>query len=108
MRPFITISNQKIYLPQQVDPHRFEVCTLESKGVVNYLLCPKLKVRYRQATGIHIEKSGNEFLIPMVNGKIVKRTFPLDGMQTIAIQIDWSAGGPLSIKHEEAEETNAE
>lgn len=108
MKPFIEISNKKYHLPQQVDPHRFEVCTIGGKGSEQYLLCPKVKTRYRQATGIHIEISGTEFIIPFSNGKVVRRTFPLEGMETIAIQIDWSAGSPLSFKNEEAEESTAE
>lgn len=107
MKPYIEIKGKKVYLPQQVDPHRFEVCALQFKGTIHYLLCPKLKNRYRQATGIHIEQNGNEFAIPMVNGKVVKRTFPLEGMETIAIQIDWSAGNNR-VFTSEADETTAE
>lgn len=108
MKPYIEINNKKIHLPQQVDPHRFEICSIHAKGADQYLLCPKVKTRYRQATGVHIELSGNEFTIPVVSGKIVKRTFPLEGLETIAIKIDWSAGAAPAFVKEESEPVAAE
>lgn len=108
MKPYIETNGKKQYLPQNVDPHRFEVGVLERNGKTHFLLCPKVKTRYRQATGVHIETDGNEFVIPVVSGKIVKRTFPLEGLSFIPIQIDWQAGAPVTITHEVNEEETAQ
>jgi hypothetical protein len=101
MKPFASINGKKYYLPQEVNVHRFELAVLTRNGQAHYLLCPKVKTRYRQATGAHLELEGNSFTIPVVAGKIVRRTFPLEGLEFISLEADWQAGGPISIQHEE-------
>lgn len=100
MKPYVEIQDRRIYLPQEVDLHRFEVCSLSG----NYILCPKVKTRYRQATGIHIEIQGNDFTIPLVSGKVVRRTFPLEGATFHEIRPDWSKGAAPSFTHSPEEE----
>ena len=101
MKPYIEIDGNKVYLPQTVDPHKFEVCSREFEGRRYYLLCRKVSQRYVQATGVVLEHNGNELNFHLAGKVYVQRTFPLSEIKTHKINIDYSAGGSISIQHEE-------
>lgn len=112
MKPYAEINSKKVYLPQEVDPHRFEVCSVERNGTTQYLLCPKVKTRYVQATGLVMTIEGNEFAFAGSHNKLARGTVSLEGTTFTPVKADWGAGSSISIKHEDAEteadETNAE
>jgi hypothetical protein len=106
MKPYIEIDGARLYLPQEVDPHRFEVC-LYTPGdrSLYFLLCPIVKTRYRQATGAILERTGNELRLPTAGGNLVRRTVPLEGAEFLKLHIDWSVGAqPAFIKEDSSEE----
>jgi hypothetical protein len=95
MKPYVEIRGEKLYLPQEVDAHRFEVCSKEVNGGMLYLLCPKVPTRYVQATGAILERNGNEMQLQWSGGRLAKSTITLEGMETLAIRIDWQAANPI-------------
>ena len=102
MKPYIEIDGDQLYLPQAVDAHNFEVCVMSSGRDKFFLLCRKVAKRYRQATGVLMERVGNELIFHNAGGVYVQRTFPLDRSEMHKISIDWKAStGPVSIVHEE-------
>ena len=100
MKPYIEFNGEKIYLPQRVDPYKFEVCSRSNGAQTFFLLCRKVGKRYRQATGVVLKHNGTE-LDFYFDGSYVQKTFPLEGSEFSEIRIDWNVGGPVSIKHEE-------
>lgn len=102
MKPYIEIEGARVYLPQTVDPHNFEVCVMSNGHTNFYLLCRKVATRYSQATGVVMERNGNELGFHKAGAVYVQRTFPLHKSAMHKIQIDWQASsGPISIVHEE-------
>ena len=102
MKPYIEIENDRVYLPQTVDPHKFEVCVMSNGNGNFYLLCRKVATRYTQATGVVMERKGKELDFHKAGSAYVQRTFPLFKSKIHKIQIDWQASsGPISIVHEE-------
>lgn len=101
MKPYIETEGTRLYLPQTVDPHKFEVCMRSWNGMTFFLLCRKVAQRYRQATGVVMERVNNELIFHKAGAVYVQRTFPLEGLETANIQIDWSAGASVSIPTEE-------
>jgi len=95
--PYIEIDGKRYHLQQEVDPHRFEVGAYANKGVTEYFLCPKVKTRYRQATGLMLVKEGDNMNIQVRGGNIVRMTVPLSYIEFIPIQIDWSASSTNSV-----------
>ena len=92
MRPYIEMNGKRYHLQKEVDPHRFEVGVLEVNGSPEFLLCPKVKQRFRQATGAALVIDGHQLnLVLNPDGKIIQRTFPLKGLEIFSIQIDWNA-----------------
>lgn len=91
MKPFIEHEGKKIYLPQSVDPHKFEVCVMEFGKDNFYLLCRKVATRYTQATGVVMERAGNELIFHKAGAVYVQRTFPLSRVEFAKINIDWQA-----------------
>jgi hypothetical protein len=105
MKPYIEVDGERLYLPQEVDPHRFEVCMHTLNGTVPFfLLCPVVKHRYHQATGIVLERVGKELQLHLAGGSVVRRTFPLAGLETKKISIDWNAGASPSFTNKETQE----
>jgi nitrite reductase/ring-hydroxylating ferredoxin subunit len=101
MKPYIEINGEKVHLPQSVDPHKFEVCSREFEGNTYYILCKKVSQRYQQATGVVLERKGKELDFHLAGNVYVQHTFPLSELQIHKINIDWNAGGSISIQHEE-------
>ena len=102
MKPYIEINGDQLYLPQTVDPHNFEVCVMSNGNDHFFLLCRKVAKRYMQATGVLMERTGNELIFHNAGGVYVQRTFPLDKSEIYKIGIDWKeSSGPISIVHEE-------
>ena len=105
MKSYVEIDGEKLYLPQEVDPHRFEVCVQRFDGEQPfYLLCPITKTRYRQATGALLERFGKE--LQLHTGSVITRTFPLIGLETYKLSIDWSVGAQPSFTAKESPEEN--
>jgi hypothetical protein len=102
MKPYIEIEGNQLYLPQSVDPHKFEVCVMSNGTDKFFLLCRKVAQRFHQATGVLMERNGKELIFHNAGGVYVQRTFPLDKSEMHKISIDWKAStGPVSIVHEE-------
>lgn len=102
MRPYIDFNGERLYLPQRVDAHNFEVCSRNHGNNTFFLLCKKVSQRYRQVTGVVLERKKNDLDFHLAGSRYVQRTFPLDGSELNKINIDWSASsGPITIKHEE-------
>jgi hypothetical protein len=102
MKPYIETDGDRVYLPQSVDPHKFEICMLSNGKNNYYLLCRKVSKRFFQATGVLMERAGNELDFHRSGVHYIQRTFPLDKSEFKPIQIDWQASsGPISIVHEE-------
>jgi hypothetical protein len=102
MKPYINIDGEQLYLPQSVDPHKFEVCVMNNGKENFYLLCRKVAQRFTQATGVVMERTGNELIFHKAGAVYVQRSFPLHKSQIHKIEIDWQASsGPISIVHEE-------
>ena len=102
MKPYIESDGDRLYLPQTVDPHKYELCVMNAGGNIFYLLCRKVATRYIQATGVLMERVANEIIFHNAGGVHVQRTFPLNNSEMHKIQIDWQANsGPISIIHEE-------
>jgi len=102
MRPYIELNGEKLNLPQTVDPYKFEVCSREHNGQTYFLLCRKVSQRFRQATGVVLERKGNNLDFHLAGNVYVQYTFPLDGTEINKINIDWNANtGSISIKHDE-------
>ncbi|CAN5174165.1 hypothetical protein BH09BAC5_BH09BAC5_11510 [soil metagenome] len=98
MKPFITLGKEKAYLPQSVDANKFEICEMSNY----FLLCRKVGTRYTQATGVLLERDGNELKFHKSGSYYLQRTFPLDKSSFHKIEIDWQASsGPITITHEE-------
>ena len=104
MKPFIEINGDKVYLPQSVDPHKYEVCLMEFGNDYFYLLCRKVEKRYIQATGAVMERVENELKFHKIGDFYVQRTFPLNRIEIAKINIDWQATStstPASVSSEE-------
>jgi hypothetical protein len=102
MKPYIELRGDQLYLPQTVDANKFEVCVMTSGSDNFFLLCRKVATRYRQVTGVLMERKGNELIFHNAGGVYVQRTFPLNKSEMHKISIDWKASsGPISIVHEE-------
>ncbi len=98
MKPYIDLEGKKIYLPQSVDAHNFEICVMGDF----FLLCKKVTQRYSQATGVLMERSGKELIFHKSVSSYFLRTFPLNKSEFYKINIDYQANnGPISIVHEE-------
>jgi hypothetical protein len=108
MKPYVTIDNKKMFLPQEADVHRFEFGVGEYKGNEVYMLCPRLKTRYRLATGMRLERKGTEFVFQMSGSSMIQITVSLHNFRVWPLQIDWTAGNPISIKHDTEENLTAE
>jgi len=91
MKPYIELSGTKIYLPQAIDPHKYEVCTMKSGSKTYFLLCKKLRKRYIQATGVLMELVDTNLDFHKIGDFYVQRTFPLKGLVIKKIDIDWQA-----------------
>ena len=100
MRPYIEFNGEKLNLPQSVDPYKFEVCTRSNKGINYFILCRKVSTRYRQATGVVLERKGKELDFHISQHSYKQTTFPLEGSELIKIQIDWNAGSTTIIREE--------
>ena len=101
MKPFIEFNGEKVYLPQSVDPYKFEVCSRNFEGENYFILCRKVSKRYHQATGVVLKHNVRELDFYLDGNSYVQHTFPLEQMQIHKIIIDWNAGGSVSIKQEE-------
>ena len=62
MKPYIEVKGTKVHLPQSVDPHQYEVFMMEFGDDYFYLLCKKVGKRYFQATGVVMERKGNDLI----------------------------------------------
>lgn len=91
MKPYIEVKGQRIHVPQSVDPHKYEVCLLEFGDDYFYLLCKKVGKRYIQATGVVMERVGNELIFHKMGDFYAQRTFPLNLIEILKINIDWQA-----------------
>ena|SRR5665213_2107741 len=100
MKPYIEFNGEKIHLPQEVDPHKYEVCSRNFEGKNYFILCRKVSKRYRQATGVVLEHNGKEMIFHLSGNSYVQHTFPLEQMQIHKINIDWNVGA-TSIVHEQ-------
>ncbi|MDQ3109912.1 MAG: hypothetical protein M3R17_08450 [Bacteroidota bacterium] len=102
MKPYVEIEGTRVYLPQSVDPHKYEVCIMKNEATDFYLLCLKVSRRFIQATGVLLERAGNELIFHKSGMYFIQRTFPLNKSEFKTIQIDWQASsGPISIVHED-------
>jgi hypothetical protein len=102
MKPYIEIDGERLYLPQTVDAHKYEVCVMSNGMDKFFLLCRKVAKRFIQATGVLMERSGKELIFHNAGGVYVQRSFPLSKTEIHPIGIDWQASsGPVSIMHEE-------
>ncbi len=101
MKPYIEINGEKIHLPQTVDPHKNEICSLDIEGKTYFLLCRKERKRYYQASGVVMDRKGQELDFHLVANTFVTKTFPLKGLKTMNIKIDYTAGGSTTIQNKE-------
>ncbi|HET6992107.1 MAG TPA: hypothetical protein VFJ43_12315 [Bacteroidia bacterium] len=108
MKPYIEVKGNKIYLPQSVDPHKYEVCMMEFGNDNFYLLCRKVSKRYLQATGVVMEHVGNELIFHKAGSVYVQRTFPLNRAEFAKINIDWQATSQSSVSHATEEVSSEE
>jgi hypothetical protein len=104
MKPYIELKGEKIYLPQSVDPHKFEVCMMEFGNNNFYLLCRKVGTRYSQATGGVMEHVGNELIFHKAGAVYAQRTFPLNRSEFVKINIDWKAASASHVNEEVSSE----
>jgi hypothetical protein len=95
MKPYIEYKGEKLYLAQEVDPNRFEVAVNAVGGDPVFVLCPKLRTRYVQATGILLFREENELVFTWIKKELERITYPLGALEFIPIKIDWSAGKPI-------------
>ena len=91
MKPYIEVKGTKVHLPQSVDPHQYEVFMMEFGDDYFYLLCKKVGKRYFQATGVVMERKGNDLIFHKDGSLYFQRTFPLDLSKNAKINIDWQA-----------------
>lgn len=102
MKPYIDLDGDRIFLPQTVDAHKFEVCVMKDGATIFFVLCRKVSQRFTQATGVLMERTGNELIFHNAGGVYVQRTFPFNKSEMHKIQIDWQVSSePISIVHEE-------
>ncbi|HLG04117.1 MAG TPA: hypothetical protein VI731_11015 [Bacteroidia bacterium] len=105
MKSYIQHKGEKLFLPKQVDPNKWEVGVTSSGGEVVYMLCPKVSARYVQATGLFLFREiENELVFTWINKKDLERvTFPLHTVEFCKIQVDYNAGGPVVIPSPESQ-----
>ena len=103
MMPYIEYSGEKLYLAQEVDPHKFEVAVYAGGKQPVFVLCPKLSPRYHQATGALLFREGNELLFTWLKNQLERITYPLHAIEFVPLQIDWSKGKPIITQGTEKE-----
>lgn len=101
MIPYTEIGGERLHLPQFVDPHKNEVCYIVINGRMLFLLCKKERKRYFQASGVLLDRVGQELQFHLINNTYVPKTFPVKGLKSSPIKIDYTAGGPTTIKNKE-------
>lgn len=107
MKPFIEHNGSKFYLPQEVNAQKFEMNVMEHGGKTHFLLCPKVKTRYVQASGGVMIKDGNEMKFTYKGRNIAQASFPLGAYETLEINIDYKAASSTPVSMESQPEIEA-
>ncbi|MBI3511116.1 MAG: hypothetical protein HY064_10670 [Bacteroidetes bacterium] len=97
MKPYIDYKGDKLYLPQEVAADKFEMNVLELKGNPIFLLCPRVRTRYMQATGALMERDGSELKFILAGEKLTQASFPVGRYETIQLRIDHKAANATPV-----------
>ncbi|HTL80213.1 MAG TPA: hypothetical protein VL651_00840, partial [Bacteroidia bacterium] len=97
MKPYIEHNGSKFFLPQEVNAEKFEMNVMEHGGKTHFLLCPKVKTRYVQASGGVMVVEGKEMKFTYKGRKLAQGSFPVGAYETLPIQIDYKAASATPV-----------